>query len=53
MKVLIVDDSNEKVREILNVLISAGLNEDEDIDVASSAQAAARLMASYVRIHER
>ncbi|MEP2186272.1 response regulator, partial [Roseibium sp.] len=42
MKVLIVDDSNEKVRDILAVLISAGLSEDEDIDVASCAQAAAR-----------
>lgn len=42
MKVLIVDDSNEKVRDILAVLISAGLSEEEDIDVASCAQAAAR-----------
>ncbi|WP_417278898.1 hypothetical protein [Celeribacter sp.] len=47
MKVLIVDDSNDKVRDILAVLISAGLSEDEDIDVASSAQAAARFLKDH------
>ncbi|NWO56034.1 phosphorylase family protein [Chromohalobacter israelensis] len=46
MKVLIVDDSSDKIRKILNVLIDSGLDEDRDIDVAYCARDAALLLES-------
>lgn len=44
MKALIVDDSTDKVRQILRVLIDAGLDEDQDIDVVSCAYDAMRYL---------
>ncbi|TDV98389.1 response regulator receiver domain-containing protein [Halomonas alkaliantarctica] len=44
MKALIVDDSTDKVRKILRVLIDAGLDEDQDIDVVSCAYDAMRYL---------
>lgn len=38
VKVLVVDDCADKIREILKVLMASGLNEDQDVDVVYCAR---------------